>query len=219
MTTLTHDYAAVQLLGWHLLMRMEKIYRDQERLSKKRVPSDPKRRIKMFAPAAYTTIDMIAALEHADGYFAALFKTSEAKLHLDEAALRRVSAGRKLTKRWKAVRNKLGGHVDFGMVRATCERHGFVGTLVGDLEVDLPTYNALLIAEAINSARSTADLFGYDLDARKAGFSATMLTIVTRLNEDWNDVMGAISDANACLLKGGRSEKLRAGGPIGLVHG
>ena len=124
--------------------------------------------------------------------------------------------------RWKAVRNVLGGHLDIGVIEATCERHGFFGALLSeDLETDMAVYNCLLLESAINHARSKSDLFGRDLDFG-ADLGGEMKLLIEKLNSDWEKVFAVFPEILKLVYSLGKEEKQLATDPsdwVGIVVG
>ncbi len=120
-STVTARVAAIQVKMLHLQFRMKKIYQDQEALNKK-LPSYKSNReiIKGMNNAVYNCIDMLVTMEYLFQLVADIFATPELRNHFNTDMYKILNKTKKITQKWKAVRNKLGGHIDIEIAEKFC---------------------------------------------------------------------------------------------------
>ncbi|MGK7894510.1 MAG: hypothetical protein AB4372_13010, partial [Xenococcus sp. (in: cyanobacteria)] len=210
-TTLTNRVAAIQVKMLHLQFRMKKIYYDQALLfEKSKNFSTNRETIKGFNNAAYSLIDMLVSMEHMYQLMKDFFATKELTQYFDRDTYKLLNSVKKVSEKWKFVRNKLGGHLDSEMVEKMCQKHNYKGVfLSNDLESDLGVLNMLLIEEAINESRTSHDIFGRDLNM-KNNISGEVKVLVEKLNEDWTSVFAYFNPMMELLYKVGKKEKVEA---------
>lgn len=215
MSTLTHRVAAIQVKMFHLQFRMKKIFEDQAILNSK-LPTykTPREKTKGAYTAVYTAIDMLVTFEHMFQLMNEIFNTPELKELLDQRMIRLLGNVRKIAKKWKHVRNKLGGHIDIDIVERFCEDHDYVGVFISDdLEADICLLNLLLVESAINSTREKEDLLGRELSFRNNGIDSEMKLFVETLNNDWNTVFNYFEPMMQFMYKVGKEEKIKHSDP------
>ena len=222
-STLTTKVAAIQVKMLHLQFRMKKIYEDQSMLNEKKVKCKTNREIiRGLTNSAYTLIDMLTTMEHAHQLMKDFLDTEELKKHFAKSTYEMLNNVKKISEKWKYVRNKLGGHIDSQVVEDMCKEHNFKGVfLSNDLETDVGVLNMLLIESAVNAARKSGDIFGRDLEM-KQNLSGEAEVLVTKLNEDWNTVFSYFLPLMDLMYKAGKEEKISATSPEeweGLVRG
>lgn len=222
-STLTTKVAAIQTKMLHLQFRMKKIYEDQSLLNEKKASFKTNREtIRGLTNSAYSFIDMLITMEHAHQLMKDFFATQELTQHFDKNTYTLLNDVKKISEKWKYVRNKLGGHIDSQVVEEMCVNHNFKGVFLSDdLETDVGVLNMLLIESAINAARKSHDIFGRELEMKKK-LPGEVEAIVTKLNEDWNAVFSYFKPLMELLYKAGKEEKILATSPEerkGLVRG
>jgi len=221
-TTLTNRVAAVVIKMLHLQFRMKKIFEDQRALNES-VFSSNRGKIRGLGPAAYSFIDMLVSFEHVETLMSDIFATPEIREQLGDAEYKILNRTRDISKTWRFVRNKLGGHVDLEIIVKACETHGFIGVpLSNDLETDLSVYNCLLIEAAMNETRSSSDIMARDIDIKQNGLGNELNNLVTVINKDWNEMFLYFPPMMQKLYAIGKSEKEAATRPedrLGLVVG
>jgi hypothetical protein len=203
---------------------MKKIYEDQKRaVNKAKQIKNSRKRIKALYVVAYSCIDMLITFDHMYQLLSDIFSTPELRDRFDSSMKQMVGDSRKIAKKWKPVRNRLGGHIDIEVVENLCLKHNFIGVFLSDdLEADVPVLNMLLIENAVNYVRDKSDIFGRDLDFKNNGLANEMKLFVDTLNKDWNAVYEYFRPMSEFLYKHGKEEKMRATHPEdrkGLVVG
>lgn len=220
-STLTAKVAAIQVKMLHLQYRMKKIFEDQALLNEKTFKSN-REKIRGLTNSAYSLIDMLITMEHAHQLMKDFFSTNELKQYFDKDVYTLLNNVKKISEKWKYVRNKLGGHVDFQVVEDMCNEHNFKGVFLSkDLETDVGVLNMLLIESAINAARKSHDIFGRNLEM-KHNLAAEAEVLVNKLNEDWNTVFSYFEPLMKLIYRAGKEEKILATTPEqreGLVRG
>lgn len=235
-STLTYDIAAIHVKLFHLWFRVKKISDDKESLKKKNSEAlmkfksgalmefKSKELMKFIHAVKYTVyalIDQVIAMEHISCLICDIFDSKTIKPYLNKDDTTLLNKIKKVTKKWRFVRNKLGGHIDSTMVEEMCKLYDFKGIFLSDNnEADGTILNIMLIIQAINSTRKSNDIFGRDLDIKK-DFS-DIPTFIDELNGDWDTVTNNSFEYLMNLLyKIGMKEKLRdtnTEDQIGLYH-
>ncbi|GAJ07230.1 unnamed protein product, partial [marine sediment metagenome] len=125
-STLTTKVAAIQVKMLHLQYRMMKIYEDQSLLNQKKAKFKSNReKIRGLTNSAYSLIDMLITMEHAYQLMKDFFAADELTQHFDKDVYSLLNNVKKISGKWKYVRNKLGGHIDFQVVEDMCNEHNF----------------------------------------------------------------------------------------------
>lgn len=222
-STLTPSVAAIQVKMLHLQFRMKKIYEDQSLINQKKVDSKSNReKIRTLSNSAYSLIDMLVTMEHAHQLMNDFFSVDELRQYFNKNTYSLLNNVKKISEKWKYVRNKLGGHIDFNVVVNMCNEHNFKGVFLSqDLETDVSVLNMLLIESAINAARNSHDIFGRNL-VMKTNLVGETKELVNKLNEDWNIIFSYFEPLMKLIYKAGKDEKLSATSPEereGLVRG
>ena len=200
---------------------MKKIHDDQSLVNQKEFKTN-REKIQGHTNSTYSVIDMIITMEHAHQLMKDLLKTDELTQYFNKDTYTIVNNAKKASEKWKSVRNKLGGHIDFHVVEEMCSEHNYKGVfLSNDLETDIPVMNILLIEKAINAARKSHDIFGRDLEMKK-NLPGEAELVVTKLNEDWNTVFSYFKPLMELIYEAGKEEKILATSPEqreGIVKG
>lgn len=217
-TTLTSRVSAIEVKMLHLQFRMKKIFEDQKLLNSQRQNFNCNRKvIKGMNNASYSFIDMLVTMENLYQLVNDIFATPEIRDKFTKDMYRILNQTKKLTQKWKPVRNKLGGHIDIEIVEHFCEQHNYKGVFISnDLEADLGVLNMLMIESAVNSARNVFDIFGRDLNLKQNGISQEIKLLVDTLNEDWNTAFGYFEPTMKFLYEIGKQEKLANSHPDDL---
>jgi len=220
-STLTAKVAAIQVKMLHLQYRMKKIFEDQALLNEKTFKSN-REKIRGLINSAYSLIDMLITMEHAHQLMKDFFATDELTQYFDKDVYTLLNNVKKISEKWKYVRNKLGGHIDSRVVEDMCNEHNFKGVFLSkDLETDVGVLNMLLIESAVNAARKSHDIFGRNLEM-KHNLAPEAEVLVNKLNEDWNTVFNYFEPLMKLIYKAGKEEKILATTPEqreGLVRG
>jgi hypothetical protein len=116
-TTLTSRVAAIEVKMLHLQFRMKKIFEDQKLLNSQ-LPNLKGNReiIKGMNNASYSFIDMLVTMENLYQLVNDIFATSEIRERFTKDIYQLLNKTKKLTQKWKPVRNKLGGHIDIQLL-------------------------------------------------------------------------------------------------------
>ncbi len=213
-STLTYRIAALQVKMLHIQLRMRKIYEDQKIINEKMNNFKSNRElIKGSNTTIYSSIDMIITMEHLHQLVSDIFATKEITQHFDKEMYKILNSTRDITKKWKYVRNKIGGHIDMDVAEDFCEKHNFKGVFISeDLETDLSAINMLLLESAINSARKSSDIFGRDLEL-KNNLAGEIGIFVNKLNSDWNTAFAYFKPLSKLMYSVGKKEKIAWAGP------
>ena len=130
-TTLTFRVAAIEVKMLHLQFRMKKIFEDQKHLNEKNSSiKDNMDLIKGFNNAAYSLIDMLVTMENLYQLIVDIFATNELRIKFNDEMYKVLNKTKKLTKKWKPIRNKLGGHIDISSVEKFCEQNNYKGVFI-----------------------------------------------------------------------------------------
>lgn len=210
LTTLTSRVASIEVKMLHLQFRMKKIYEDQKMLNRQ-MPQFKNNReiIKGMKNAAYNCIDMLVTMGNLYQLINDIFATPEIREKFDKDMCQLLNQTKKITQKWKPVRNKLGGHIDIEIVEQFCAQHNYKGVFISnDLELDMGALNILMIESAVNSARNVSDIFGRDLNLKQNGIPQEIKLLVETLNKDWNTAFGYFEPMMEFLYKIGKEEKL-----------
>ncbi len=152
-------------------------------------------------------------MEHVHQLMKDFFSIDELTQHFNKETYSLLSNVKKISEKWKYVRNKLGGHIDFKAVEDMCNKHNYKGVFLSkDLETDLGVLNMLLIENAINTSRKSRDIFGRDIEM-KNDLPGEAEVIVNRLNDDWNTVFAYFKPLMELIYKAGKEEKILATSP------
>ena len=208
-STLTYRVAAVQVKMMHIQYRLKKIHDDQEIINEKLKNITTNRDIlREIGTTVYSTVDMLITMEHLYQLTNDIFSTTELTQHFNKKIYQIINNTKKIAKKWKFVRNKLGGHIDINTVEDFCDKHNFKGVFISDdFECDVSALNMILIESAVNSARSSYDIFARDLDLRK-DLPGEMKLLVDELNKDWNEAFLYFEPLMKLMYKVGKKEKI-----------
>jgi len=216
-TTLTARVAAIQVKMLHIQFRAKKISEDQQRLHNQTY-ADNRDKIRGMRNAAYSAIDMMIAMEHIVGVINDIFATPELRCHFDRTTYEILNKSKKAAKRWKPVRNRVGGHLGIESVEQFCSHHNYKGVFISDdLETDSAVLDVLMIESALNDARRSCDIFGRNLQ-----LMSEMKVFIEKLNEDWNTALEYFAPMMELMYTVGKAEKMRATHPSdwqGIVTG
>ena len=218
LTTLTPRVASIEVKMLHLQFRMKKIFEDQKVLNSQ-LPKFRNNReiIKGMNNAAYSCIDMLVTMENLYQLINDIFATPEIREQFDKDMYQLLNQTKKITQKWKPVRNKLGGHIDIEIVEQFCEQHNYKGVFISnDLESDMGVLNMLMIESAVNSSRNVLDIFGRDLNLKQNGISKEIKLLVETLNKDWNTAFGYFEPMMKFLYNIGKEEKMANSHPSDL---
>ncbi len=218
LTTLTSRVAAIEVKMLHLQFRMKKIFEDQKLLNSQQSDLKGNREtIKGMNNAAYSFIDMLVTMENLYQLVNDIFATPEIRQRFNKDMYQLLNNTKKLTQKWKPVRNKLGGHIDIEIVEQFCEKHNYKGVFItDDLEADLGVLNMLMIESAVNSARNVSDIFERDLNLKQNGIPQEMKLLVDTINKDWNTAFGYFEPMMKFIYEIGKKEKLAKSHPDDL---
>ncbi len=217
-TTLTSRVAAIEVKMLHLQFRMKKIFEDQQYLNEQRSNFKENREIiKGMNNAAYNFIDMLVTMENLYQLISDIFATPEIREKFNQDMYKLLNKTKKITQKWKPVRNKLGGHIDIEVIVQFCEHHNYKGVFISDdLESDLGVLNMLMIESAVNSARNVFDIFGRDINLKNNGMPTEIKLLVDTINEDWNTAFEYFAPMMQFLYEIGKKEKLKNSHPEDL---
>lgn len=223
-TTLTYRVSAIEIKMLHFQFRMKKIENDQsliqEKLTNKNLTN--REQIRILTNSSYSIIDMLVILDNINVLMRDILCTEELEQFFDKDIFILLNNTKKICEKWRAVRNKLGAHLDIDIVEDLCKTHNLKGVFLSeDLETDLGMLNCLLIEQAINSTRKSNDIFSRDLNFKDNLIEEVKL-VVTVLNKDWFEVFSYFEVMMKFIYKYGKEEKMSITTPEerkGIIRG
>ncbi len=200
---------------------MKKNYDDQAQINEKMSGyKDNREMIKGSNSTVYSTVDMLITMEHLYQLINDIFNTKELRQYFKKDHYETLNNTKKVTEKWKYVRNKLGGHIDLESVENFCKKYNFKGVFLSeDLECDVAALNMMLIESAVNSSRASRDIFGRDLDF-KNNLVDEVKIFIEQLNKDWNEAFTYFEVITKLMYEYGKPEKLKSmesNVPYGIV--
>jgi len=113
MTTLTTEISAIQIKVLYLHFKSVKINEDLTRINSLQFPDPSKpEAIKQKGEIAYDIIDIVALFENYNSLVGDIFKLKNIEQKLPISLKEELNTLKKVTSKWKYVRNKIGGHID-----------------------------------------------------------------------------------------------------------
>ena len=110
-----------------------KIYEDQNLINERKKQLKTNRDIlRGINTTVYSSIDMLITMEHLYQLIQDIFSTRELRQYFDKKTYQVLNKTKEISKSWKFVRNKLGGHIDISVVEEFCEKHGYKGVFISD---------------------------------------------------------------------------------------
>ena len=153
-------------------------------------------------------------MEHVVGLVDDIFATEELRQPMEPEIYTVLNASKKAAKKWKPVRNRVGGHLSIDAFETFCDEHNYKGVFISDdLEADLCALNLLAIGAAINDSRRTCDIFKRDIAIMDVN---DMEMFTQTLTEDCNTAISYFHPVSQYLYRIGKDEKLTAAHPDDL---
>ena len=222
-STLTTKVAAIQVKMLHLQFRMKKIRDEQLLINKKKSQFKSNRDACCgLINSTYLLIDKLIIMEYAYQLMKDFFATDELTQYFNKDTYVLLNNVKKVSEKWKNVRNKIGGHIDIKVAEDMCNKHNYKGVFLSkDLETDVGILNMLLIESAVNAARRSQDIFGRDLEMKKKIVDEAKV-LITELDSDWAIVFNCFKPLMELIYKVGKEEKILVTSPEdreGIVRG
>lgn len=156
----------------------------------------------------YDVIDVITLFENYHSLINDILKRKLLSSKLSPKAREELKEVRKITNKWKHVRNKIGGHLELGTIREFCEKYNYKGVFISDnLEADFKGVLLLMMVEsAINSTNKKSHLFSKELQLTQ---SNDLRLFITKFMADWAKCLFLFKTILEFLYGLGKLEKLK----------
>lgn len=201
---------------FYLQYRALKIVNDQKSLNKKDYLT-ARERLKGNKDSVFNTVDIIITMEYIIGLINDMFNTPELRDKFDEDMYKLLNKSKKAARRWKSVRNHIGGHLNITSIENICKKYNLKGVFLSeDIEADASLLNMLIIQGAVNAARKTEDIFGRDINLIEDAHLFNQ-----KIDEDWGVALEFFEPSLKFLCKFGEEEKKKHTSPStwkGIVY-
>lgn len=217
--SLTSEISAIQIKLHFLHFKSLKINEEIKRIRAQVFPDNTSpESIKTKGEYSFCTIDLIALFEGYHSLANNIFNNKYISENLDDTLRAKLENVKEVSGKWKLVRNKIGGHLDFNIIKSFCEKYNYRGVFITDfLEADFKGVILLQIIEsAINNTLLKSQLFSDQLTLTTI---EGLETFLTKINSDWNACFMIYRDLDFLLYRLGKADKLKVIGHnnIGIV--
>lgn len=170
-------------------------------------PSKPDA-IKQKGEIAYDIIDIVALFENYNSLVADIFKLKLIEQKLPIILKEELNTLKKVTSKWRFVRNKIGGHIDLEPIQEFCATYNYNGVFISNhLEADFKGILLLQIIEsALNMTLDNSKLFNSKLTLTNP---LDLNKFVSKMNSDWWLCLKIFESLSKFLYDIGKKEKLK----------
>ena len=209
MTTLTTEISAIQIKVLYLHFKSVKINEDLARINSLQFP-DPSKpdAIKQKAEIAYDIFDIVALFENYNSLVGDIFKLKAIEQKLPVTLKKELNTLKKVTSKWRHVRNKIGGHIDLEPIQEFCSTYNYNGVFISNhLETDFKAILLLQIIEsALNMTLDNSKLFDSKLNLTSP---LDLNKFISKMNSDWWLCIKIFDSLSKFLYDIGKKEKLK----------
>jgi len=170
MSTLTVEVSGIKVKTMYLHCKLVKINDDFLRINEMKFnnPASPKA-FSTYGERVYNVIDTITLFENYYSLCDEILKSQELGPLLPLDLSQYLKALRKKMSQWKHVRNKLGGHLNLGVIMELCEKNNYKGVFLSNHIIE--DFKGVLLykmlGEAVNNTLSKSKLFDSELELTK----------------------------------------------------